>query len=97
MEIVVLLFAILSVIVAFFAGTKGRTRFGWFWVSFLLSPVIGLILVAILPAKTNQSDIALISPTRDKLIELKKLIDEGLINEEEYAARRKIILESTDS
>jgi hypothetical protein len=87
----------LSVATAIFAGTKGRTRIGWFCSSILLSPIIGLILIAILPTKTYQSSEIAINPTRDKLIELKKLVNEGLITQDEYSARRKIILESKDT
>ena len=88
---------VLAIVAGIFAGTKGRTRFGWFCLSVLFSPLIGLILVAILPTRTFAEPYAPPNPTRDKLLELKQLVNEGLISQDEYVARRKIILESTDS
>lgn len=40
---------ILAGLVGFWAHTKGRFAFGWFVISFMLSPLIGGIIVAILP------------------------------------------------
>lgn len=40
---------ILAILIGFWAHTKGRFGFGWFVISFMLSPLIGGIIVAILP------------------------------------------------
>jgi hypothetical protein len=42
---------ILSVVVGVFAGTKNRSGFGWFILSLFISPIITLILLAILPRR----------------------------------------------
>lgn len=42
--------AILAVVVGVIAGNRGRSGFGWFLLSLLLSPLIGLILVLALRA-----------------------------------------------
>lgn len=39
-----------AVVVAVIAGARGRSGLGWFVLSLLLSPLIGLILVALLPS-----------------------------------------------
>lgn len=36
-------------LVAYWAHTKGRFAFGWFVISFMLSPLVGGLIVAILP------------------------------------------------
>lgn len=46
MEIAVVVWLLASVLVAVFAGTKGRSVVGAFLASILLSPLIGLIVVA---------------------------------------------------
>lgn len=37
-------------LIAYWAHTKGRFAFGWFVISFMLSPLIGGLIVAILPS-----------------------------------------------
>lgn len=39
-----------AVVVAVIAGSRGRSGLGWFVLSLLLSPLLGLILVALLPS-----------------------------------------------
>lgn len=45
-----LLWIILAIVIGVIAGARGRSGFGWFLISVLLSPLIGLILVALLPS-----------------------------------------------
>lgn len=51
MELVLVGWLVLAVVVAFVAGSRGRSHFGWLLLSLALSPVIGLILVLVLPAQ----------------------------------------------
>jgi hypothetical protein len=48
MEIVIFL-VIFSVIVAAVAGARGRSRFGWFLLSCLVSPLISILILLLLP------------------------------------------------
>lgn len=50
MELVII-WIVLSFVVAYIATTKARSGFGFFLLSALLSPLIGLIVVAIVPRK----------------------------------------------
>jgi hypothetical protein len=47
----ILLWVVFAVVVGIAAGVRGRSGFGWFILSLLLSPLIGLILVLVLPNK----------------------------------------------
>ena len=93
---IVIFWIILSIIAGVFAGTKGRSGFGWFLISCLLSPVIGLLLIAILPTN-NFENIIVHNSLEGSLSEIKNLLERGLITQEEYDARRKVIIESIDS
>lgn len=86
-----------SILTGVYASSKGRSSFGWFAISFFLSPLIGFVGVAILPTRIQTLNVSAPNPTRDRLLEIKNLLDEGLISQDEYIARRKVILESTDS
>jgi hypothetical protein len=46
---VLLIWVILAVVVAVAASSRGRSGLGWFLISCILSPLIGLILVLVLP------------------------------------------------
>lgn len=52
LEIVIVWFA-LSVVAGIVAHSRGRSGFGYFMLSLLLSPLVGLILVALLPAEVQ--------------------------------------------
>lgn len=39
----------LCCLIAYWAHTKGRFAFGWFIISFMLSPLVGGLIIAILP------------------------------------------------
>ena len=82
-----LFWLILSFVVGYFATTKKRSGFGWFFFSICLSPILGIIIVAILPKKTH----AEILENELKTAEAAK--KKGLISEEEYQIRRRKIIE----
>lgn len=46
---VVIFWVVLSIVIGIVAGGRGRSALGFFLLSLLLSPLIGLILVALLP------------------------------------------------
>ena len=80
---------LLSVVAGVYAGIKGRSSFGWFFISCLVSPVIGLLLVAILPRLTEAP-----KGLEARLREIQVLLDKGVITQEEYALKRKAIIEN---
>ena len=82
-----LIWVILSVVAGYFAKTKNRSAGGWFLFSLLLSPFIGLLVVAIAPKKDSLGNFE----TQLKAAQAAK--EKGLISEEEYVARRKKIIE----
>ncbi len=84
-----LFWLILSIVVGIFAGTKNRSGFGWFLLSLFISPIITLILLAILPRRGSTPDSLL-----GKLKEIDRLREDGVITEDEYQMKRKAILES---
>jgi hypothetical protein len=91
-----LFWIILSFISGYFASTKHRSAIGWFLLSILVSPIITLILLAILPKLgLSEMDLRNLSSTLEfKLNELNRLRDQGLISPQEYELRRKTILEN---
>jgi hypothetical protein len=92
----ILIWIVLSIVAAVFAGSKGRSGFGWFLISCLLSPLIGLLLLAILP-RQDYGPVVVHNSLEDKLLEINALLEKGLLNQEEYNSRRKAIIESTDA
>ncbi len=82
-----LFWIILSVIAGYFASTKGRSGFGWFLLSCVISPVITLILLAIFPAPQITSQ-----TLEGQLAETERLLASGVITKEEYEARRKRLI-----
>jgi hypothetical protein len=50
----VLFWIVLSIAVAVIAVSKNRSGFGWFLISFLLSPLIAIICVACMPAISKE-------------------------------------------
>jgi hypothetical protein len=84
-----LFWLILSIVVGVFAGSKSRSGFGWFVLSLFISPIITLILLAILPRR-GSSPVSLAG----KLKEIDRLREDGIITEDEYQVKRKAIIES---
>ena len=86
---------IVSILVAVFASTKNRSGFGWFLLSLVVSPIISFILLAILPRRgTLAEPVGVAQSLEGRLKEIERLKDSGLVTPEEYAAKRKAILES---
>lgn len=52
----VLFLGIFAIIVAIIASNRGRSGFGWFLLSLLISPILAIILLVCLP-KLNSSSI----------------------------------------
>ena len=82
-----LFWIVLSFVVAYFAKTKNRSGVGWFFFSLLLSPVIGLLVIAIAPRKDSLNNL------ESHLKAAQSAKEKGLITEDEYQARRKKIIE----
>lgn len=62
---IVLLWLALSVVAGIVAGAKGRNGFGYFVLSLLLSPLIGLILAAALPRLNAPAPVVISPPAPD--------------------------------
>jgi hypothetical protein len=60
---IVVFWLFLALVVAVAAGTRGRTGLGWFILSVILSPLIGLILVLVLPDRRQERLIARMAAT----------------------------------
>ena len=84
-----------SVLVAVFASSRARSGFGWLLLSLFISPLIALIFLAILPNRGGSVSIAEVPQSLEgRLKEIERLKENGLVSEDEYAAKRKAILES---
>lgn len=53
-----LLWVIFAVVIGIGASTRGRSGFGWFVLAMFISPVIGLVLLLLLPRRDEQREIA---------------------------------------
>lgn len=85
-----------GVVMAIIAGSKGRNAFGWFFVGLLLS-ILGIILIACLPAtpETQRARVVSLTPM-DELAKAKQLWDSGAISENEYASiKSRLVAQST--
>jgi uncharacterized membrane protein len=82
-----LFWIVLSFVVGYFAKTKNRSGAGWFFFSLVLSPVIGLLVVAIAPKVDS------VNSLESQLKTAQAAKEKGLITEEEYQSRRKKIIE----
>ena len=51
---IVLFWVLFCIVVGVIATSKGRSGFGYFFLSMLISPVLGLILVACMPRLPKQ-------------------------------------------
>jgi hypothetical protein len=85
-----LFWLILSIVVGVFAGSKNRSGFGWFVLSLFISPIITLILLAVLPRR-GSTPLSL----EGKLREIDRLRAEGVLTEDEYQVKRKAIIETS--
>ena len=65
---ILLIYPLLCVVVGYVANQKGRSGIGWFLFSLLLSPLLGIIMVAIISSrKTSYSSLE--SQVRDSMLE----------------------------
>lgn len=55
--IYVLFWAVLAVCVGYLASKRGRSGFGWFLFSCILTPVVGVIMVALLPDLSKEDQL----------------------------------------
>jgi uncharacterized membrane-anchored protein len=86
---VILIWLILSIVAGAYAQSKNRSGFGWFLLSILLSPIIILIILAILSNRTTPP-----KSLEARLEEIAALRDKGMITQDEYELKRKAIIES---
>ena len=84
-----LFWLILSIVAGAYANSKNRSGFGWFLLSILLSPIITLIILAILSNRTTPP-----KSLEARLGEIAELRDKGTITQDEYDLKRKAIIES---
>jgi hypothetical protein len=84
-----LFWLILSIVAGAYANSKNRSGFGWFLLSILLSPIITLIILAILSNRTTPP-----KSLEARLSEIAELRDKGTITQDEYELKRKAIIES---
>jgi|LauGreDrversion4_2_1035121.scaffolds.fasta_scaffold318553_3 hypothetical protein len=84
-----LFWLILSIVAGAYANSKNRSGFGWFLISIILSPIISLIILAILSNRTTSP-----KSLEARLSEIAELRDKGTITQDEYELKRKAIIES---
>ncbi|HEV8698951.1 MAG TPA: SHOCT domain-containing protein [Candidatus Limnocylindrales bacterium] len=86
-----------SGLVAWIASVRGRSPVGWFFLSVLLSPLIGIIAVLVAPNR-RAATIPVAAPmssapsTTDTLRELGDLRDRGVITAEDFEAKKGDLL-----
>jgi len=91
MEVLVI-WVVLAVIAGVVASGKGRSGVGWFLFAIVLSPLIGLLVVALLPSKKPMPA----APPRDDpmrtIAALADLRDRGALPADEYEAKKADLL-----
>ncbi len=55
--------AMFAVVVGVFASSKGRSGFGWFLLSLIISPILGFLFVAVLPNLKVQAAVLASQPS----------------------------------
>ena len=80
---------VLSILAGAYANSKKRSGFGWFLISIVLSPLISFIILAIISTKTTAP-----KSLEARLAEIDQLLEKGTITQDEYALKRKAIIES---
>jgi hypothetical protein len=93
---IIVIWLVLAVIAGAVASSKGRSFIGWFLFAVFLSPLIGLIAVALLASK-NPVPVQVIGGTyptdaASSLKSLGVLRDGGVITPEEYEAKRAEVI-----
>ena len=97
-----IVFPVIAIYILFCAliGTIGMGRQIGFWLTFIISilttPIIGLIVAALSSKKMVDVNVKKepreVYDVSDELIKLHGLIEKGIITEEEFQERKKIIL-----
>lgn len=64
----------LAAMVAALAGSRGRSAFGHFLLSLLLSPFVGLIIVLVLPARGQYTEQAVTADTHTRCPECREVV-----------------------
>src|SRR5665647_3415495 len=67
MMAILIFWLLFALVVAIAAGSRGRNGAGWFILSVILLPLIGLILVLVLPNLRHERLIASIAANRDNV------------------------------
>jgi len=97
MEILIVWF-IFCIIVGAIASNRGRSGIGWFFLAFLISPIISLILVLILsPLKSVQGQIKEPSDIAEEISKLHDLKTKGILTEEEFNNQKSKLLNFTSN
>lgn len=90
------IYTLFALLVALVGDNKSPGFWGSFFICLLLSPVIGLIILLCLPTKRRevpqQAVISQPVSVADELEKLKKLHDNGTINEDEYQSMRSKVM-----
>ncbi len=91
MEVLIILYLLVCALVGAIGQNRKIGFFGGFFVSLILSPIIGLIVVLVSSHETvwvkDSKDIS------EELLMLHKLKGNGIISEEEYDTRASVLKE----
>ena len=95
-EIILAFWIILSFIVGSMATDKSIGFWGGFFLSLLLSPLIGLIIVIIAPGKPDPSAQipAQNLSVADEIAKFSRLYEDGIISKEDFEAQKNKLLNS---
>ena len=100
--VLIVIFSLLVIVGVFFwasaiaaqAENKGRSFTAFFWLSFLLSPILMQIIVASLSdSSASAATIPNSESATKKLADLKSLLDSGAITQDEFDEKKKKLLE----
>ena len=85
---------IFAAVVGFVAWSRGQSGFGFFLLSLVLSPLIGILFSVLMPAKNSTAQLALSSAVSaaDEIQKLADLLQPGLITQNEYDAKKRQLL-----
>ncbi len=91
------LFAFFALKIADTAEQKHRSWNSFFWLSLLVSPILTWIIVTAISSEKVKTAQTVETPAKDsgvteRLVELKKLADSGVITSEEFEAKKQELL-----
>lgn len=91
---IIIFWVLFAIIVGAIAGSRGRSAVGWFLFSILLSPLLGILFVALAPSRKPVEVIA--APARPdpttQIRELAALRDSGALTTAEFEAKKAELL-----